>query len=331
MLLRNRMWWPSVMSTISGPGTRTSDSHRRGNSRTTGRMFDQLAPQIDAVVVSTPDHTHFHPSLMALQLGKHLYCEKPMAHSVWEVRTLNADRRPRKAWRRNWACSVTRMTNMHRVVELIQAGAIGQVRECHCWVGGDRGMPAMPNDFPPVPAHLDWDLWLGPAAERPYSPDYCPYNWRFWWDFGTGETGNWGCHILDIPFWALGLVHPTRVDASGPDIDPQRTPKSLAASYHFPAMNGRPEVMLHWYHAKDGPPILRELTYRPRAIIRCSSVVTACCFAGLANENCIRKRSLPTTCHPNRRCPIRQAFIVNGSTPVAEVLRRPAISPTPAR
>ncbi len=150
------------------------------------------------------------------------------------------------------------MTNMHRVVELIQGGAIGPVRECHCWIGGERGMPAMPKDFPAVPAHLDWDLWLGPAAERPDSPDYCPYKWRFWWDFGTGETGNWGCHILDIPFWALGLVHPTRVDASGPEVDPQRTSRSLAARYHFPARNGRPDVVLHWYHAKDGPPILQE-------------------------------------------------------------------------
>ena len=110
-----------------------------------------------------------------------------------------------------------------------------------------------------MPNHLNWDLWLGPAAERPYSPAYCPYNWRFWWDFGTGETGNWGCHILDIPVWTLGLKYPTRVEASGPEIDAQRSPKSLAARYVFPAQQDRPEVTLHWYHAKNGPAILRDL------------------------------------------------------------------------
>lgn len=222
------------------------------------RMFDQMSAEIDAVVVSTPDHTHFHPCLAALQLGKHLYCEKPMAHSVWEVRTMT-----RLAAEKGVATQlgVQRHTikNIHRIVELIQGGAIGEVRECHCWINGERGMPAVPTEFPPVPAHLNWDLWLGPAAERPYSPEYCPYNWRFWWDFGTGETGNWGCHILDIPYWALGLRRPIRVDASGPEVDPQRSPKSLTSQFVFPAEDRRPEVRLHWYHAKQGPPILRQL------------------------------------------------------------------------
>ena len=115
-------------------------------------------------------------------------------------------------------------------------------------------MPARAKTGESVPEHLNWDLWLGPTADRPYSSSYCPYNWRFWWDFGTGETGNFGCHILDIPFWALGLKYPTRVDATGPEVDPQRASKSMATHLSFPDQ----DVTLHWYHAKNGPPILQE-------------------------------------------------------------------------
>ena len=119
-------------------------------------------------------------------------------------------------------------------------------------------MPGLPKGTPPVPEHLKWDLWLGPARARPYSPAYAPYNWRFWWDFGTGETGNWGCHILDIPYWALGLKHPTRVEASGPKVDGDRTPKSLNTRFDFPARGDKPPVSLHWYHSSKGPDILKK-------------------------------------------------------------------------
>ena len=129
---------------------------------------------------------------------------------------------------------------------------IGDVSEVHAWIGGNRGMPTIPTDRPPVPPTLDWNLWLGPAADRPYSPAYVPYNWRFWWDFGTGESGNWGCHILDIPFWALGLKYPTHVEASGPPPDPQRTPRSFASKFSFPASGKRPALTLHWYHGGPG-------------------------------------------------------------------------------
>jgi hypothetical protein len=101
-------------------------------------------------------------------------------------------------------------------------------------------------------------LWVGPAPYRPYHPSICPYGWRFWWDYGTGETGNWGCHILDIPFWALGLKYPTRVDAEGPPVHPLTTPKSMATHFEFPANGDRGPVTLHWYHAANGPDVLRE-------------------------------------------------------------------------
>ncbi len=220
-------------------------------------MFDKLEKQIDAVVVSTPDHAHFHPAMMALERGKHLYCEKPMAHSVDQVRRMTE-----LAQKQNVATQlgVQRHTigNMHRIVELIQAGAIGDVTEVHSWIDGDRGMPALPKDKEEIPVHLKWDLWLGQAEDRPYHRAYCPYDWRFWWDFGTGEMGNWGCHILDIPYWSLNLKYPTRVEASGPEVDPRRTPKQLATKFEFPAEGNRPAVTLHWSHAKNGPEVLRE-------------------------------------------------------------------------
>ena len=218
------------------------------------KMLDEMDKSIDAVTVATPDHTHFHPSRQAMLMGKHCYCEKPLAHSAWEVRELTNIARKMDV--------ATQLGNqrhafggMRRIIEAVQAGVIGDIKEVYCFIGGSRGMPAMPTKFPPVPATLDWDLWLGPAKERPYSPDYCPYKWRFWWDFGTGETGNWGCHILDIPFWALNLKYPTRVDLDevpGPGgIDPERTPKSMKTRLDFPAEPGHNALSLHWWHGSS--------------------------------------------------------------------------------
>ncbi|MCG8652827.1 MAG: Gfo/Idh/MocA family oxidoreductase [Pirellulales bacterium] len=219
------------------------------------KMLDAVAQQADAIVISTPDHTHFHPAYAAMQLGLHVYLEKPLAHNVWETRTLTELAR-KNGLATQLGSQRHVLENMHRVVELIQSGAIGKISEVHCWVGGDRGMPKLPQDEPPVPASLNYDLWVGPAPYRPYHPSFCPYGWRFWWDFGTGETGNWGCHILDIPFWSLGLKYPTRVDASGPEVDADRTPKSMRVTYKFPALDKRGPVDLHWYHGT--PPILKE-------------------------------------------------------------------------
>jgi predicted dehydrogenase len=221
-------------------------------------MLDEMEKQIDAVVISTPDHTHFHPAMMAMERGLHCYCEKPMAHAVSEVRAMT-DLARKKGLATQLGVQRHTIPNMHRVVELIKSGTIGEICECHAWVGGERGMPDVPSEYPPVPANLKWDLWLGPAADRPYSPAYVPYNWRFWWDFGTGEMGNWGCHILDIPYWALDLKYCTKVIATGPEVDTQRTPRSMAVRYEFPARGDHPPVVLNWYHTKSGPAILKEL------------------------------------------------------------------------
>jgi predicted dehydrogenase len=221
------------------------------------KMFDEMEKQIDAVVVSTPDHTHFHPAMRALKSGKHLYCEKPMAHNLWEVRQLTKTAREKKL-ATQLSTQRHAQEGMGRIVEVVKAGTIGEIREVHAWIAGDRGMPEVPTEGEPVPAHLDWDLWLGPAAERPYNRLYCPYLWRFYWDFGTGETGNFGCHVLDVPYWALDLKFPTKVQGSGPPVHPKTTPKQMATRFEFPARGSQPPVTLHWYHAKNGPPILKE-------------------------------------------------------------------------
>ena len=219
------------------------------------KMFDEMEKQIDAVTVATPDHTHFNPSMWALQRGKHLFCEKPMAHNVWQVRQMTDLARKNKLATQ---LGVQRHTikGMHRTVELIQSGAIGKVTEVYSWIGSSRGMPADITNYPPVPDEVKWDLWLGPAPEHKYTPELCPYKWRFWWNYGTGEAGNWGCHILDIPFWALHLTFPTRVDATGPEVHPTKSTKSFQSTFKFPAHGGRGPVTLHWLQGT--PSILKE-------------------------------------------------------------------------
>lgn len=221
------------------------------------RMLEEMDRQIDAVVVSTPDHTHASPSVMAMRMGKHCFCEKPLAHNVHECRLMAQVAAEKKL--------VTQLGTHHhakdshrRIVEIIRSGVIGPVREAHAMIGGSRGGGERPTDTPPVPAHLQWDLWLGPAAFRPYHPDYVPYKWRFWWDFGTGETGNNGVHTLDIPFWALNLRHPITVEAKGPPMHAETSPKSMTVRYEFGARGDMPPVALHFYHCASAPAALDE-------------------------------------------------------------------------
>jgi predicted dehydrogenase len=224
------------------------------------RMFDALENDIDAVVVSTPDHTHFHPAWWALERGKHLYLEKPLAHEVEEVRRIT-DAAAARGLATQLGCQRHALPGLRAGVEIVRAGMLGEVREVHSWIASSRGMPKPLGRTEEVPAGLDWDLWLGPVATRPYTKGLAPYDWRFWWDFGTGETGNWGCHILDIPFWALELGHPVRVAGSGPAPDPERSPTSLASQLDFPARQSAggamlPPMRVHWHQGV--PPVLAE-------------------------------------------------------------------------
>jgi predicted dehydrogenase len=224
------------------------------------KMFDAIEKEIDGVVISTPDHTHFHPAWWAIERGKHVYLEKPLAHEVEEVRRITEAARAKKL-ATQLGSQRHALTGLRAGVEFVKAGTIGTVTEVHSWIASKRGMPKPLGASQQPPATLDWELWLGPVAEQPYTAGLAPYDWRFWWDFGTGETGNWGCHILDIPFWALDLAHPVRVSASGPAPDPRRTPTELASRLDFPARTSAagkelPAVSVHWYQGV--PPVLAE-------------------------------------------------------------------------
>ena len=226
------------------------------------RMFEK-EKSFDAVLVATPDHNHAIVSIAAMKLGKHVYCEKPLAHSVWEVRQMAKTAREMKA--------VTQMgTQGHayegtrRAVEVIRSGAIGDVAELHVWTDRPAGWWAQgvvrPRDSPPVPTGLDWDVWLGPAPQRPYNPAYVPFAWRGFWDFGTGAIGDMGIHNLDTAFWALGLGAPTEVEIkecspviTGPEIK-ETAPLWSVIEFRFPARKGMPPVKMTWYDGGKLPP-----------------------------------------------------------------------------
>ncbi len=175
------------------------------------KMLDREAKNVDAVTVGTPDHIHAVAAMAAVHAGKHVYCQKPLTHTLRECRELTKAARAAgvatQMGNQGHASEGSRLTN-----EWIQAGIIGDVREVHVWSDRAGGMwkqgIGRPTETPSVPATLDWNLWLGPAPERPYHPIYAPFGWRGWRDFGTGALGDMGCHIIDHPFWALKLRAP---------------------------------------------------------------------------------------------------------------------------
>ena len=223
------------------------------------KMLTEMDGQIDAVVVCTPDHTHMPAGVMAMKMGKHCFCQKPLGHNIHEVR-IGTEVAKKNKLATQIGTQMHATDNYRRVVELIAAGTIGPVREVHVWcdMGYAGRIRPMPKETPPVPKHLHWDLWLGPAPYRPYHPCYCPGVWRWWWDFGNGTLGDMGCHLMDLPFWALNLRYPTTVEAEGPPVNPETVPPWLTVRYEFPARGDLPPVKLTWYDGKKKPPLLKE-------------------------------------------------------------------------
>lgn len=219
------------------------------------RLLDDKA--VEAVVVATPDHTHAVIGVAAMKSGRHLYCEKPLAHSLYEARVM-AETATRTG-------VVTQLGNqghasdrLRSVVEVVRSGALGAVREVVTWSGktdtrfapGDR-----PTQSASPPAHVHWDLWLGPAPHRPYHPTaYHPRNWRGWWDFGEGNFGDMACHILDAPFWALDLDYPETISAEGPSVHRESAPPWLIVRFGFAARGEHPPAKLTWYDGTRSPP-----------------------------------------------------------------------------
>lgn len=229
-------------------------------------MLDKEAQHIDAVSVGTPDHTHAVAAMAAIKAGKHVYCQKPLTHTLHECRELTTAAHSAgvatQMGNQGHATEGARLTN-----EWIQAGVIGEVREVHVW--SDRAGKlwkqgiGRPTETPATPSGLDWNLWLGPIQERPYHPAYAPANWRGWRDFGTGALGDMGCHIIDHPVWALGLGMPTVVEAratlDGSELA-DRTPNfetypiASIITYEFPARDSQPPVRMTWYEGGLMPP-----------------------------------------------------------------------------
>src|SRR5688572_18438519 len=215
------------------------------------KMIDE-AKDLDAVVISTPHHTHAPATARALRAGKHVYCEKPLTHTVWEARTVAELAAKHKVATQHGTNAHT-FSDVQRGVELVQNGAIGPVREVHVWCDESYGGATRPAESQPVPANLDWDLWLGPSPERPYHKAYHPYGWHYYTDFGEGTVGNMGPHLQDLPFWALKLRHPLTVEAEGPDFNPESPPKWLIVRYEYGPREKLPPVKLTWYHGGKRP------------------------------------------------------------------------------
>jgi predicted dehydrogenase len=235
-------------------------------------MLDREAGNIDAVTVGTPDHIHGVAAMAAMKAGKHVYVQKPLTHTLHECRELTKAAKQAgvvtSMGNQGHASEGSRLTN-----EWIQAGIIGEIREVHVW--SDRAGKlwkqgiGRPAETPAVPPTLDWNLWLGPAQDRPYNPAYAPHNWRGWWDFGTGALGDMGCHIIDHPVWGLNLGAPASVESritldgsvlvnNQPNFDSY--PIAAIITYEFPARRNLPPVRMTWYDGGLMPPTPIEMT-----------------------------------------------------------------------
>jgi len=235
-------------------------------------MLEKEGSHIDAVTVSTPDHMHAPAALMAMKMGKHVYCQKPLTHTVYEARLMAETARQHKV--------ATQMGNQghcnpdtRRLVELIQSGVLGKVSAIHVWTDRPgtwwpQGIER-PKETTPAPPTLDWDLWLGVAPWRPYSPAYVPFKWRGFWDFGTGALGDMACHCMDLAFFSLKLGAPGSVEAQSSAVNGETAPVWSIIHYEFPGPNGRPPVEMTWYDGgkKPSPDLVKDHKLESNGII----------------------------------------------------------------
>lgn len=252
---------------------RAASNHPKARTFVDYRKVFDHANEFDAVIVSTCEHTHAFATLAALQNGKHVYCEKPLTHSIWEARVIREAATKAKV-ATQMGIQIHSGSNYRRVVELIQTGAIGPVREAHVWVSRAWGWQSpddakkhgdivstqeRPTDSSPVPKGLDWDLWLGPAPERPFNNVYFPGpKWYRWWEWGSGTMSDLGSHWNDLPFWALKLQAPLSIEASGPPAHPDLAPASMQATYEYGPRGEMPPMKLTWYQGVNKPKIWTE-------------------------------------------------------------------------
>jgi predicted dehydrogenase len=220
------------------------------------KMFDELGKSIDAVTITVPDHMHALATMMAINLGKHVYTQKPMTHDVWEARQLRLAAK-QKGIASQMGNQGTASPKFREGVEVIQSGMLGSVKEVHIWTNrpiwpqAPKIMSRPPEQ--PVPPYLHWDQWLGGAPERPYNAAYHPFKWRGFWDFGCGALGDMGCHTANLPFMALKLGYPSSIEAEAGDLNSETCPSWARVRYEFPARGEMPPVKVNWYEGrKDG-------------------------------------------------------------------------------
>ena len=232
-------------------------------------MLDEMSDKIDAVLVGTPDHTHAVAVMAAMKRGKHVFCEKPLAHSVAELRAMSREAAKRKL--------ITQTGNqghsyesIRLFVEWVRDGAIGEVKEVHVGCNAmretyfrGRNLEKVSRERPDIPKELDWDLWQGPVEERPYHDDYLPWNWRGWSPYGAGAIGDWVCHTIDPSFWALDLDMPASIVAETDNYDPVKQadifPEGSQITFEFPAKGNRGPVKMVWYEGNRLIPRPEEL------------------------------------------------------------------------
>ena len=241
-------------TTLEGMSHQYKTEHNFSDFR---EMLDKMGDKIDAVTVSIPDHNHAVASSKAMRMGKHVYCQKPLAHSIWEARRMGEIAKE-KGVATQMGNQYTAYNPMRKAAYQIRAGQLGDVKEVHIWTNrpiwpqGERRAP-----MKPVPATLNWEAWIGPAPFRPYADGYHPFKWRGWWDFGTGALGDMACHTCNLPFMALNMRDPVSVEADCPPHDGDSYPPRSKIKFEFPELNGRAAFTMHWYDGGNLPP--REL------------------------------------------------------------------------
>jgi predicted dehydrogenase len=234
------------------------------------RQMLEKQKDIQAVLVATPDHHHAFAALQAMRAGKHVYCEKPLAHSVAEVRLLMETAARQRVVTQLGTQIHNTGDNYRRCVEIVQAGVLGPVRRVHVWCNRRPDPGFLVKDSTPPPAGLHYDLWLGPAPQRGYPPfrtgnDTSPhFHWRWWWDYGGGVLADMACHFMDLPHWALNLRQPTTVAATGRVLHKgdNPLPDLMQVDYEYPARGASPPVHLTWYHGVQGPDLEGKVTYQ---------------------------------------------------------------------
>ncbi len=254
----NAVTTENIVAICDVDDVRLGEAAKNLSSAKTYNDYRKLLEQddLDAVVIGTPDHHHAPAAIRALKRGLHVYCEKPLTHTVREARVLTETAR-----KMNVATQMGTQNHEHpgylKSIELVKQGAIGPVREAHVitdrpgrwW---DQGQ-TVPQDRPEIPQELHWDLWLGPAAERPYSPAYVPFAWRGWWDFGCGAIGDMAIHLMDPLFMALDLGGPVKVTSTGPAVLPASGPTEMITKFEFGARGDLPPCTVYWYEGEAKP------------------------------------------------------------------------------